>query len=190
MNTSPDIELKPADVFLTKGKGSVSRAIRFFTRGIGESRTQVNHVGVVVESGNLKTAVVVEALTRVKRHRLWNKYGPPKKDSVAIYRSKNLSQDEIEAIVAAAKSYVGRRYGYFKIFVHLVDWILLGAYVFRRLARMDRYPICSWLVAHAFGKAGKHFGVEPGAAAPDDIWDFIQGHPQIYEEIYSLKPLA
>jgi hypothetical protein len=188
-NTDSTDTFEPADVFLTQGKGPLSRAIRFFSRGIGESRTMVNHVGIVVESGPPRRAVVVEALSRVKRHRIWERYGPPSGDSVAVYRAKNLSQEEIATIVTAAESYVGRNYGYFKILAHLLDWLLLGAYGFRRLARMDKYPICSWLVAHSFAKAHKHFGVEPGAANPDDIWDFVQEHPAIYEPVHPLQPL-
>lgn len=164
----------------------MSRAIRLFTRVIGESRTKVNHVGVIVAEGDLRTAVAVEALTKVKRHKLWKQYGPPCSSEVAIYRATNLSEDEIETITKAAESYVGRPYGYLKLLAHLADWFLQGAYVFRRLARMDKYPICSWLVAHSFAKAGKYFGVPPGAASPDDIWDFIQRHQDIYTEIYPL----
>ena len=62
--------LQPADIFFTRGTGLLSRLIRFFSRGIGEARTKVNHVGVVVEAGPIEKAVVIEALTRVKRHRL------------------------------------------------------------------------------------------------------------------------
>jgi len=62
--------LEPGDVFLTRGQAFISRAIRFFTRDAGEKRTKVNHVGVVVEAGEITTAIVVEALSRVKRHRL------------------------------------------------------------------------------------------------------------------------
>ena len=51
---------------------------------------------------------------------------------------------------------------------------------------MDRYPICSWLVAHAFAKAGKTFGVPPGMASPDDIWDFVNEEPEKYSEIMPL----
>ncbi|UCE34885.1 MAG: hypothetical protein JSV40_02930 [Deltaproteobacteria bacterium] len=180
------ITLQPPDIFLTRGTSLVSRAIRLFTRAIGESRTKVNHVGVIVIEGDLRTAVAVEAFTKVKRHKLWKQYGPPSSSEVAIYRATNLSEDEIETITKAAESYVGRTYGYLKLLAHLADWFLQGAYVFRRLARMDKYPICSWLVAHSFAKAGKYFGVPPGAASPDDIWDFIQSHLDIYTEIYPL----
>jgi hypothetical protein len=184
------VVLEPGDVFLTHGKGFISRAIRFFTRGIGEKRTKVNHVGLIVQSGDLQNAIVVEALTRVKRHRLWSQYGPPKKDSVAVYRASNLTQDEVDKIVAEAESQVGKQYGYLKIVAHFMDWLLLGAYLFRRIVPDGKYPICSWLVAHSFSKAGKHFGVNPGAATPDDIWDFIEYNPDKYEEIHPLKLLA
>ena len=184
------VVLEPGDVFLTQGKGFISRAIRFFTRRIGEKRTEVNHVGLIVQSGDLQDAIVVEALTRVKSHRLWSQYGPPKKDSVAVYRASNLTQDEVDKIVAEAESQVGKKYGYLKIVAHFMDWLLLGAYLFRRIVPDGKYPICSWLVAHSFSKAGKHFGVDPGAATPDDIWDFIEHNPDKYEEIHPLKPLA
>ena len=70
-----NILLKKGDVFLTRGDGFISRAIRFFTREIGEKRTKVNHVGLVVQGGKLKNAIVVEALTRVKRHKIWGPDG-------------------------------------------------------------------------------------------------------------------
>ncbi len=184
-----NVDLKPADIFLTRGSGFLSRAIRFFTQTIGESRTKVNHVGLVVKSGSLKNAVVVEALSTVKHHRLWEQYGPPSTDLVTVFRAKNLSDQETKEIVAKAETYVGRKYGYFKLLAHLADWVLLGAYVFRRMAQMDNYPICSWLVAHSFAHVGKYFGVEPGAASPDDIWDFVTSHAKIYEQVYPLKPL-
>ena len=182
-----DTLLEPGDIFLTRGTGFISKAIRFFSRTIGEKRTKVNHVGVVVESGSLEKAKVVEALSRVKHHRLWDRYGPPKKDSVAIYRQTNLNEHEINIIVNEAESQVGKKYGYFKIFAHLLDWILLGVYIFRRIARNGKYPICSWLVAHAYEKVEKDFGVAAGAVNPDDIWDFIEEHPDIYKEIHPLK---
>ena len=181
--------LQPCDVFLTRGTSLVSRLIRFFTRSFGESRTLVNHVGVIVQPGTPSTAVGVEALSRVRRHTLGSQYGPGSSDLVAVYRPLNLSAAEQAAIVAAAQGYVGRTYGYLAIAAHVLDWCLLGAYCARRLVRMDRYPICSWLVAHAFGKADKHFGVASGMATPDDIWDFVTTRPQSYALIRPLSRL-
>ncbi len=185
-----DVLLKPGDIFFTRGSGLLSRAIRVCTRSFGEKRTKVNHVGVVVEAGGIQTAMVVEALIKVRKHRLWKQYGSSKRQQVAVYRAKKLKPEQIEIIVAEANEQVGRPYGFVKIIAHLLDWLLTGAYVFRRLTSDPRYPICSWLVAHSYSKAGEQFGVAPGAADPDDIWDFVEKRADIYESIIDLGSLA
>jgi hypothetical protein len=183
------IILKPGDIFLTRGPGLLSRLIRFFSRSIGESRTKVNHAGLVVKEGSLRTAEIVEAVAAVRRCRLWEHYGPPAKDAVAVFRPLNLTVEQVPVIVSTAERQVGKQYGIGKLVAHLLDWSLLGAYVFRRLANSGDYPICSWLVAHAYAEAGKDFGVEPGAADPDDIWDFVTAHTDKYERLHPLQPL-
>ena len=184
------LQLQPGDVLVTRGKGLLSRAIRFFTRRIGESRTKVNHVGVIVEGGHLNEVWVVEALWKVVRRRLVDGYGAEGSSDVGVFRPTNLTEAEIRTVVEAANGYVGRRYGVLKLVTHLADWVLQGAYVFRRLTKDDRYPICSWLVACSFEKAGKDFGVAPGAASPDDIWDFCTGETDKYAEVLKLGPLT
>ena len=181
--------LLPGDIVLTRGRGRLSRAIRFFTRRIGESRTKVNHVGIVSGYGPLREAMVVEALHTVRLHTLPRRYGDGRSD-VAVYRAADLTRPETVAIAAVARSYVGRRYGYLKIVLHLCDWLLQGAYVFRRLGRMNRYPICSWLVAHCYAKVGRNFGVKPGAASPDDIWDWVTDPNRGYACVRDLKLLT
>ena len=74
-------------------------------------------------------------------------------------------------------------------FLHLLDWILQGAYLFRRLGGIDDYPICSWVVTQSYAKPGKTIGVPPGAASPDDIWDFVTRHPHRYAIVRTLGPL-
>jgi hypothetical protein len=188
-----DVYLMPGDIFLTKRKNLAGWAIRFFTRGFGESRTKVNHVGLVVEKGMMREAIVVEALLRikrVKRHRLYEEYGPPCRDAVAVYRPINLSSAEISTIVAEAQAQVGKKYGTLKLCAHLLDWMCLGAYFFRRLVPGGEYPICSWLVADAYSAVGKHFDCDPGAATPDDIWDFVaERQPNYFVRIHPLAPL-
>ena len=183
------VNLLPGDVFLTYGAGFFSKLIRFFTRTIGESRTKVNHTGIVVTEGDLENCQVVETLLRVRKHKLWKRYGPFSHDKVAIYRPINLTTPETDTIVEKAVAQVGKRYGIFTVIGHLLDWLLLGAYVFRRILQSKDYPICSWLVAYAFAKAGKDFNVEPGAAQPDDIWDFIQKNPDKYQLIHPLEQI-
>ena len=183
------VTLMPCDIVLTRGHGLLSRAIRRFTRRFSEPRTQVNHVGiVVVGDAPPERAIIVEALSKVRRHPLGKRYGNGQSD-VAIYRAENLTEEEISLIIAAANEYEGRQYGYPKIVLHFLDWMLQGAYVFRRLARNNDYPICSWVVAHSYAAAGKNFNVNPGAASPDDIWDFVTNAPRKYTCIRELRPL-
>lgn len=184
------MDLKRADIFLSRGHGFVSDAIVFVTRSFGESRSKVSHVGIIVEDGDVHDVFLMEARSKVARRNFWEEYGAPNKDPVAIYRAKNLTEEDVATIVAAAEKYRGTTYGYWKVVAHFLDWMLFGAYVFRRLANMDKYPICSWLVAHSFAKAGKYFAVEPGAASPDDIWDFVTSRKDIYELIKPLEPFG
>lgn len=179
----PKTELRRGDIFFTRGNALISKLIRIFSRVGGESRTRVNHIGVVVNDDS--EAIVVEALSKVKRHKLWDEYGNSK-TRIAVYRPTSLTSDEIDLIVGKAESYVGCSYGYGKIFAHLGDWLLGGRYFFRRFASMDKYPICSWVVADAYAAANKNFGCPVGMAEPDDIWDFVNAHPDKYEVIWKL----
>jgi hypothetical protein len=184
-----DVELKPADVVLTRGTSRLDRLIRFFTRKIGESRTKVNHAALVVEGGGIQEAIIIEALSRVRKHRLYGQYGGKGNGEVAIYRPVDMPEEGVAEIVRAADRYLNMKYGYFKILLHLLDWFLLGAYVFRRLGKMDPYPICSWLVVYAYNKAGWNFGVPVEEADPDDIWDYVNAHPEKFQCVYPLAPL-
>lgn len=175
------LELKKGDIFFTRGAGLISRLIRIFSRTGGESRTYVNHVGIIVDD----EGTAVEALNGVKRHDLYTQYDDGK-TSIAVYRPRDLTPEELDAIVARAESYVGKKYGYAKIFAHLGDWILGGRYFFRRFALMDEYPICSWLVAAAYAAADKNFGCEIGQAEPDDIWDFVNSNFEKYGCVWPL----
>ncbi len=182
--------LAPGDLFFTRGAGFVSIMIRFFTRSIGEARTKVSHVGLVVGGGPIEGAVVVEVLSRVRRHRLWGRYSRKRRTAVAVYRAKNLNAEQIRKIVEKAEAYVGREYGWLTIVAHFLDWLLQGAYFFRRIIGGDDYPTCSWVVAHAYKEAGLHFDVRARAASPDDIWDFAaEERPDLYDEIRPLIPL-
>lgn len=183
-----ELYLEPCDIFLTRGTSFVSGAIRFFTRSFGEKRTEVNHVGIIVDGGTVHSAVAVEALVKVRMHAL-RRYATKPTTGVAVFRPINLTDAEKALIVEKAKSYEGRAYGWTKIVTHAMDWSLRGAYVFRRLTSSDDYPICSWLVAYAFAAAGKDFGVEAGAANPDDIWDFATSNADKYVQIRGLTPI-
>ena len=183
-----NVTLLPGDVVLTRSTSVLGRLIRICTRSFGEKRSKVNHVGVIVDGGVIREAVLVEALLKVCRHGLWEHYAGTA-NKVAVYRATNVPSQDMQTVVAEAEEQVGKKYGFGKIIAHFLDWLLTGAYVFRRLTQNGDYPICSWLVAHAYAKAGYNFGVEPGAADPDDIWDFVNKRTGYYDCIVPLGPL-
>ena len=145
----------------------------------------MNHVGIVVAKGDEYTATIVEARSKALRRPLGESYAGTDNE-VSVYRPKATQKQKTYA-VRSAEEYVGRSYGYLKIILHVLDWALLGAYVFRRLGRIEAYPICSYLVAHACADGGIHFGVSPNAAEPDDIWDWVTHHPT---EFQLVRPLS
>lgn len=177
--------LKPGDFFCSHTPKWFGSLIRIGSRSLGEERTEVNHTGVVAITGTLDSAVIVEALSKVKAHTVEESYRGSK-TKVAFFRFNGLTDDQKEAWSRKAFDYVGRRYGVLKIVTHALDYFLNGAYVFRRLTHSDRYPICSWVTAYVAEAIGKNFGKDPGAVQPDDIWDYALAHP---EEIQLLRPL-
>jgi len=184
-----DIELTTGDIFLTRGNGIVSKGIRFFSRSVGEPRAPINHVGLVIEPGTVEKCIIIETLHTVKRHRMWYQYGPTSSAEVAVYRPKNLTFYHLFHILHYAEKQVGKNYGYVKIAAHFLDYFLFGAYAFRRITFNDNYPICSWLVANAYAKAGKDFNVKTGQAQPDDIWNFVNERTDKYDCIFPLQKI-
>ena len=98
----------------------------------------------------------------------------------------------MDRVAAKAGGYVGRSYGWLKIVAHGLDRLIGGRYLFRRLAMVDNYPICSWVVAYAFDDIGKDFGLPPNTADPDHIWDYCVEHDtsQQFEQLYPLSKLG
>jgi hypothetical protein len=178
----------PGDIFLTRGSSLLSRAIRFCTRSIGEGRSRVNHVGFITTGGALGDADCIEALATVTEHALWEMYADG--TEVAIYRVRKWSGKDRARCVELARGYEGRTYGYVALGAHLLDWVLQGAYVFRRLTSSEAYPICSWLVGHVCGKLGCELSAVPGAESPDDIWDRVRERGEDFELIKPLGPLS
>lgn len=187
------------DIFLTRGDNFISRAIRVFTRSDNESRTMVNHVGVVVENAQTNP-LIIEALSPVvKKRRLMDAYGKPRSSRVMVIRPRyeTLTPDNELAqsihkytVAVTALEYEGKKYGHVKLVAHFLDWCLGGRYVFRRLARMDDYPICSWVVAYAADSVGWDFGVEPNGCSPDDVYDHWYANPDKYHLVHTLRKLG
>lgn len=179
------VAVKPGDIFFTTGGSLLSRAILWGQREKGEARSRVNHVGAFVERGGLKTANGVEALWRVKCHPIYPRY---KGQHVAIFRPRNITVYDEYKIVSYLKQHVGNRYGWWKLLLQLAGH-KLGWNWARNAMFIDDRPICSYLVAKAYREAGLDFGVQAQAAAPDDMWDFIENNPDKYKVVLPLQRL-
>lgn len=182
--------LKPCDLVITSGVGWLSDTIRAVTQSKGEPPSVVSHAGLIVTSGDEDTAILQEAVGRVRRGTLRKLYGG-KPDLVSVWRPLNLSQIDVDTILRSADRTNGKGYGWGKIILFLMDAKLLGGrYGFRRLG-LTRMPFCTFDVATHFMRAGYSFGVRhPDELDPDTLWDFAVEHDDKYKMIRQLKPVS
>jgi len=174
--------IKPGDIFFTRGGGWLSKQIRWATRDKSEPHRMVNHVGVFVQDGDFVKARGVEALWKVRVTTPAKKH---KGSDLAVFRCE-LTDEQEAAIISYLYAHRGQRYGWWKIGFHLADKLFKTRWFSRRL-RLDSRPICSYLVAKAYAEAGLDFGVSPGSATPDDVWDFCWENPQRYQLVRELR---
>jgi hypothetical protein len=170
------VQVLPGDIFLTCDRGVAAAAVRAFQRSPGEPASAINHVGLFTTAGPADLALGVESLTVVKHHAIMPRYAA-KKSYIAIFRFAGLTPEQRGRVAQKAVSYLGRKYGYHWIAAHALDRAIGGRYLFRRLAGMDNYAICSWLVSRAYSSVNVDFGVPENALQPDDIWDRVTDHP-------------
>lgn len=192
MSVPADTPIQAGDIFFTRSQTWLGRAIRRLTTGAGEALSTVNHTGIFLNSSMLELAISTEALARVRTGRFWSYYHA-KPIEVSIWRDTTLTTADQRLIVKEALHYRRHLYGFLKLPLHALDWALAraagrrDAYVFRRLGFIKRYPICSVQIARAYSAANRNFGVAPGAAQPDDIWDFVHAHPAKWRCVLSLQ---
>ena len=169
--------LLPGDVGFSRGTAWYSRAIRSLTRSRNEPATYTNHTFGAVCNG----VRIGEALATVKIHSVseW-----PMPGEWEIWRHLSLSWDQRVGIAGYVEKREGRVYGGLKIVAHLGDALLtkiVGATdvrAFRRLCRMEQYPICSWLLGFGYEENGSRLSaVEARYAAPDDQHDWCKRMP-------------
>lgn len=173
---------QPLDLFFTRKPSSwLSRAILWATQEDGEEKSEASHVGAILTSGTLDQVVAIEALRKVRIHRLWNHYAGSG-NHMTVYRPLNIGTIQRDRILERLRQREGQTYGYTKILWHLLrklsgdpDWL--------KMSLVDRWPICSYLIAVEFEREGLSFGVEGRRATPDDQHDFVRDNPDKYQLI-------
>jgi hypothetical protein len=175
------------DVFFTRSESMLGKLIRWAETDPGEEKTWTNHTGVVVEDGWLvppspskpcQEAVVVEALWHVKKWEWWEAHWKEVMEGQRIVafgpRDPRNAEEQLR-FREVAESFVGDRYGWWKLGAHLLDRaIFKGRKVISKMLFIDKRPICSYLAAKAQEAQGMGFGVKPEAADPDEMLDFCQ----------------
>lgn len=159
---------RAGDIVLTTSNSWISKAIRYFTRLPGEPKTRFSHAEIVVLGGLLEVAEVVSADGAGIRRRLITPYHQGKR--AVIYRP-TVPIEARQAAVKKALEMVGRKYPIWRLFMHLLDRLLLGAFLFRRIGRTAHNPECAALVALAYYPSIAFSNVPWWAVSPDDIDD-------------------
>lgn len=161
------MKLQPADILIVRGSGWISDTIRKLTRSPGEGRGWASHVALAVWDQH-----VVEAIPpRVVMRPMPYARGP----KLQVWRPLNLTEGDRAIVCREAVTYVGQPYGFSKLALHALG--------LSRFAVLDGYPICSWVVASSYTRAGFTFGIDPSRADPDHIHDYCRSHAEKYRRI-------
>ena len=198
------IELQPGDVVLTAahGGGPVSRLIKWATRDIGEAPTRVSHVALVLEPAPwlpdhdenfLNSRLIESTWPRVIDDNTLRHYA--NRGPVWVWRNTTLTPEQRQAIVDAAATRVGQRYGRKQLRLFALTAVVAKAlgYLVHGLAKLtgtqvkwsspkfyvengDKPLVCSQFAAWSYMVAGASLpdiAVPWGAVDPDTIDDWL-----------------
>lgn len=182
----PDrFDVRVGDVFFTRSNSLLGRAIRWAESDPNEPNgVWANHAGIFVGDGDVLSADVVEALWTVRKGPLQLGQGT----DIAVFRPTAFSASKRERLHVVAESFVGAKYGWWKLLFHLADRLIFwGRKTLSRMLIIDKRPICSYLVAHALSAVGISFGMDPGAADPDEMMDYCLAHPDEWEFVGTIE---
>lgn len=167
-------EFQSGDIFFAHADTLVGFGIRVIERRNNKDNAPVNHVGLFSAP-----TTVIESL--FKPGTVEHEFGYVGSGyAVSVYRP-NLKDHQVDAVISWAKSYVGKKYGIWKIILHLLG--------LQKLAFDNNTPICSWVVAKSFAAIGINFGCSPESADPDDIYDYCKAHSDKFTCIVPLTYL-
>jgi hypothetical protein len=189
------IYARAGDTFFTRSESWLGKLIRWGETDKDEVKGSVwaNHTGVVVEDGWIGAkpgAIVIEALWKTRR-------GPMKTANILVRVFRPIpayGEQEMARFHIEATSYIGDRYGWWKLGGLLVDRVV-GRKVVSPLFFLKGRPICSFLAAGTNDEARERwaegqwagkwpgFGVPWNAADPDTMLRFCESHPEFWEEV-------
>jgi len=179
---------RKGDIGGTQGTAWLSRAIRWATRQHWEPKSLVNHTLLVVnDCDRIEDVEVVEALGRVRHHKLVDRYAG--RGKVELWRPLNVDDEQRDRIVARIMEHVGNWYPWHRLIFHFIDERLFGGrMVARRLACVKSWGVCTPMVMLAYWPEDLHFGLEsPFQGNPDNLRDFLAENPEKYLNHFKLQ---
>jgi hypothetical protein len=160
----------PGDILAVRGRGWLSDNILKATGG------KVSHVGMFV---SIDPPIIIEALTRVRTRPLAASLADV--EAAWSLTDHSLTTRQRQQIIEAACSFSADAYGYPELGLQLLDALTRTTWWTDRLSwTLKGHPICSFLVAAAYGTVGLNFGKLDQSVTPADIFRFAEAHPDIY----------
>lgn len=111
-----------------------------------------------------------------------------------VWRCRTLTAEQRQALTREALRYVNMRFGFLKFTAHALDNVICkllqrDVFLFRHIDPEDRHPVCSGITASAYDNALHYrFGVDPECADPDQIYDWVQTHPDEWVCVFRREP--
>jgi len=179
-----DLYVQSFDLALVRNRSLMGRIIRWATRSRGEEPTYANHVGVILNSGEMPTHWHAAAIVEAQKKVVHRPFRALEGRDMVIFRPLTLTQPQQRAIRNELLYHVGHGYAWWKLGVHLYAK-LTGHKAPLKWVDTSGSDICSDLVAKAWKRAGLTFGVRAKFATPDDIFDYCVANPQKYERVFA-----
>ncbi len=165
--------MKAGNIIFTFNGQLFSKLIKFFTTR-KDNPVVMTHCGVMVDD---KTYIETDIQAKISSLKELDKC-----EYWEMWECPGISDLERFQLAARATLYFNRTYSVIKILCHMIDAILgklafRDVFFVRKLAKSEKYIICSWIPTTVYHKhLGINFTDPYYAATPDDIHDFVDEH--------------
>ena len=182
------------DVILFASTGDLySKVGRWLMQGEHEGPTYAVHTAQFLDH---RRVLEMDMVVRIKNldDVLERRYGRDlrKHRGFEVWRCPKLTAEQRKALTREALTYVNVRFGFAKFSAHMLDDFVCkllrkDVFLFRHIDPQDRRPVCSGITATVYDRALQYrFGVDPECADPDQIYDWITGHPEEWVRVFRL----
>ena len=162
--------MKSGDIILVTGTAWISKQIMAKT-ALPTDEITVSHAGLFICD-----QYVLEALPKGV---VTSKYPDSFPETHYIFSPKNITTVQQADICKKALTYSADPYGWGKLGTQYLDW-LTSSKVWSSYG-LDKYPICSYIVAQAYKSVGLDFGVPTKGTTPMDILRFCLNNIDKYD---------